>query len=413
MKKKKVRVALRKNRQNRTRANDLTRQFRDNELKGATPPSSDRIRPKGDLSRHRTIVEDGAPDGQQSASEANSDTASRRAIDLSVCLRGRVVRVHGLITMVQSEDGHLHACHIRRLLKSLEIEGRSVVTVGDWVWFRPGTAAGSDGLIEKVESRRGVITRGYRHRQHVIAANVDQVLIVSAFAEPGLKLDLIDRYLVSAEIGGVRPVIVFNKADLVDLATQQWVIGLYVQLGYETIVTSVTDGRGLDRLQELLSAGVTAVTGQSGVGKSSLLNAIQPNLKLKVREVSEWTVEGQTHNHHRRADRARGRRVRRRHPRSQAVRALGNSPWRARGTFHRAPPVHPFLPLSGLFTQSRKRLCRQGGRIPGSNSRRAIRELQEAPSRGAARGGIATPRLPAQPAEPQPPDIVPPSCRSG
>ena len=292
MKKKKVRVALRKNRQNRTRANDLTRRFRDNELKGATPPSSDRIRPKGDLSRHRTIVEDGAPDGQQSASEANSDTASRRAIDLSVCLRGRVVRVHGLITMVQSEDGHLHACHVRRLLKSLEIEGRSVVTVGDWVWFRPGTAAGSDGLIEKVESRQGVITRGYRHRQHVIAANVDQVLIVSAFAEPGLKLNLIDRYLVSAEIGGVRPVIVLNKADLVDLATQQWVIGLYVQLGYETIVSSVTDGRGLDRLQELLSHGVTAVTGQSGVGKSSLLNAIQPNLKLKVREVSEWTAKG-------------------------------------------------------------------------------------------------------------------------
>ena len=110
---------------------------------------------------------------------------------------------------------------------------------------------GADGLIEKVETRRGVITRGYRHRQHIIAANVDQVLVVSAFDEPGLKLNLIDRYLVSAEIGGVRPVIVLNKADLVDLAAHQWVIGLYVQLGYETIVTSVTDGRGLDRLREL------------------------------------------------------------------------------------------------------------------------------------------------------------------
>ena len=180
----------------------------------------------------------------------------------------------------------------RRLLKTLAIEGRSIVTVGDHVWFRPGSATGSDGLIEKVEARRGVITRGYRHRQHIIASNVDQVLIVSALAEPGLKLGLIDRYLVSAEMGGVAALIVLNKSDLVDLAAWQWVIGLYTQLGYETIVTSVSDGRGLDRLRQLLSNGVTAVTGQSGVGKSSLLNIIQPGLNLKVREVSDWTYKG-------------------------------------------------------------------------------------------------------------------------
>ncbi len=292
MSKKKVRVALRKNRQNRTRANDLTRRFLDNELTGAATAASDRVRPKGELSRHRTIMEDSAPEGQDAAPENKSDTSARRSIDLSVCVRGRVVRVHGLISMVRSEDGRTHSCHVRRLLKSLEIEGRSVITVGDWVWLRPGTSAGADGLIEKVESRRGVITRGYRHRQHIIAANVDQVLVVSAFEEPGIKLNLIDRYLVSAEIGGVRPVVVLNKADLVDLAAHQWVIGLYVQLGYETVVTSVTDGRGLERVRELLSTGVTAVTGQSGVGKSSLLNAIQPGLNLKVREVSEWTSKG-------------------------------------------------------------------------------------------------------------------------
>jgi ribosome biogenesis GTPase len=87
-------------------------------------------------------------------------------------------------------------------------------------------------------------------------------------------------------------VVVLNKSDLIDLAAQQWVIGLYALLGYETLVTSATDGRGLDRLRELLSTGVTAVTGQSGVGKSSLLNAIQPGLHLKVREVSEWTAKG-------------------------------------------------------------------------------------------------------------------------
>jgi ribosome biogenesis GTPase / thiamine phosphate phosphatase len=293
VKKKKVRVAFRKNRQARTRSNDLTRKFRDDELTSAATPPIDRIRPKGEMSRHRTITEEVREEGDdQGAATTSPDAASRRAVDPATCLRGRVVRVNGLLSTVRSDDGRTHPCHIRRLLKSLAIEGRSVITVGDQVWFRPGSAAGALGLIEKVEGRRGVITRGYRHRQHIIAANVDQVLIVSALAEPGLKLGLIDRYLVSAEIGGVRAVIVLNKADLVDLATHQWVIGLYTQLGYEIVVTSATDGRGLERLRVLLSTGVTAITGQSGVGKSSLLNAIQPGLNLKVREVSDWTFKG-------------------------------------------------------------------------------------------------------------------------
>jgi ribosome biogenesis GTPase len=220
------------------------------------------------------------------------DPAAQRAIDPSTCIPGRIVRVHGLISMVRADDGRTYSCHVRRLLKSLEIEGRNVVTVGDRVWFRAGGSAGGEGLIEKVETRRGLITRGYRHRQHVIAANVDQVLIVASLAAPALKLGLIDRYLVSAETGGVRPIVVLNKADLVDLASYQWVIGLYSQLGYEVVVSSVCDGRGLQQLGALLRLGVTAVTGQSGVGKSSLLNAIQPGLNLKVREVSDVTTKG-------------------------------------------------------------------------------------------------------------------------
>ncbi len=292
MKKKKVRVALRKNRQTRTRANDLTRRFRDDELTAAAEPAVDRVRPKGELSRHRTIVEEPTTTGHGDESKTNPEASTRRAVDMSACQRGRVIRVHGLLSTVHGDDGRTYSCHVRRLLKSLAIEGRNVLTVGDYVWFRPGSAAGAEGMIEKVEGRRGLITRGYRHRQHIIAANVDQVLVVSALAEPGLKLGLIDRYLVSAEMGGVTPVIIFNKADLVDVAEFQWVIGLYSQLGYETLLTSVADGRGLGRLRELLTSGVTAVTGQSGVGKSPLLNKAQPGLNLKVREVSDWTFKG-------------------------------------------------------------------------------------------------------------------------
>ena len=273
--------------------------------------------------------------------------------------------------MVLGDDGQSYSCHVRRLLKTLAIEGRSVVTVGDHVWFRPGSTAGSEGLIEKVEGRRGVITRGYRHRQHVIAANVDQVLIVSALAEPGLKLGLIDRYLISAEMGGVRPVIVLNKADLVDLADYQWVIGLYVQLGYETVVTSVADGRGSARLGELLSRGVTAVTGQSGVGKSSLLNVVQPGLNLKVREVSDWTFKGK-HTTTTAELITLGPAGSWSTRRAFASSSCGAPARRARWLFRRVPCLHPPLPISRLLTYPRNGVRRQGRPLLGPNPSRQV-----------------------------------------
>ncbi len=294
------------------------------------------------------------------------------------CRTGRVVRVHGLVCVVRDHAGETHSCHVRRLLKSLEIEGRSVVTVGDNVWFRPGDRAGAPGLIEKVEGRRGVITRGYRNRQHTIAANVNQVLIVSAFSEPGIKLGSIDRYLVAAEIGGVRPVVILNKADLVDLGRYAWVIGMYALLGYETLVTSAADGRGLNRLRELLSAGVTAVTGQSGVGKSSLLNAIQPDLNLKVREVSEWTAKGKhaTTTAELIDLEAGGLVVE--HSRAASVRALGYCAGRARGLFYRVPSLHPPLSLSRLLTYTRNGMRGQRRCSLGPDSRQPVRELPQA-----------------------------------
>jgi ribosome biogenesis GTPase len=290
-KKKKVRVAFKKNRQKRRRSNDLTRRYQDDDLVRAEPATAERIRAKGELSRHRTIVEEVVDTGATADTHANEPSA-RRAVDLATCVPGRVVRIHGLVSIVATDDGRETACHVRRLLKTLEIDARNVIAVGDRVWFRPAGVGGEEGLVEKIEPRCGTISRGYRRHKHVLVANVDQLLIVSALAEPGLKLPLIDRYLISAEIGGVRPVIVLNKADLVDPALFQWVIGLYSQLGYETILTSASDGRGIDRLRALVACGTTAFSGQSGVGKSSLLNAMQPGLNLRVREVSDWTLKG-------------------------------------------------------------------------------------------------------------------------
>lgn len=289
-KKKKVRVAFKKNRQKRTRANDLTSRYRQGDLARAEPLSGERVKAKGDLSRHRTILIDTA--SQPGTDPANDESSALPSVDLETCLSGRVVRVHGLISVVETDDGQMFPCHVRRLLKTMAIDGRNIIAVGDRVWFRPAEGGGEEGLIERIEARHGTITRGYRRHRHVIAANVNQILIVSALDEPGLKLPLVDRYLISAETGGVRPVIILNKADLVDATQYQWVVGLYNQLGYETILTSAADGRGTERLRALLSEGTTALSGQSGVGKSSLLNMIQPGLNLRVREVSEWTAKG-------------------------------------------------------------------------------------------------------------------------
>ncbi|MFO0907207.1 MAG: ribosome small subunit-dependent GTPase A [Isosphaeraceae bacterium] len=287
-----MRVAFKKNRQKRTRDNDLTHRYHANELAGPDPASAEHVRAKGELSRYRTIVtdegqtNDAGADGPGTEGEVTPQPGGRPG-NLSSG-PGRSDSWAGLDCRVGRGNLPLP----RALLKTLAIDARNIVTVGDRVWFRPAGGGGDEGLIERIEPRHGTIARGYRRHKHVLVANVDQILIVSAFNEPGLKLPLIDRYLISAEIGGVRPIIVLNKADLVDPSLYQWVVGLYTQLGYETLLTSASDGRGVERLRQIVARGTTAFSGQSGVGKSSLLNAIQPGLNLRVREVSDWTSKG-------------------------------------------------------------------------------------------------------------------------
>jgi ribosome biogenesis GTPase len=147
-------------------------------------------------------------------------------------------------------------------------------------------------VIERVESRRAVLTRKIRGQKHVLVANVDQVLIVASAGDPPLKPSLIDRYLISAAAGGIRPVICINKVDLVDLVELQPVIGTYSQLGYDILATSNRSGIGISRLKFLLTGRETALAGQSGVGKTSLINALEPGLDLKTVEVTTETRQG-------------------------------------------------------------------------------------------------------------------------
>lgn len=282
-KKKKLRAQFRKNQQVRVRRSDWTRQFETHGFEQQDLEQGERVSGKGALTRQRTIV-----------AEDSSADQPQLEVDETNCLRGRVISVYGLISLVETPEGRRYHCATRRLLKSLATDQRHVVAAGDNVVFRPApsTEPIGEGIIERVEPRRGVLSRSSRGRQHVIVANVDQVLIVGSAAEPDLKPHLIDRFLVTAESCGIRPVVVINKVDLVDLADLQPLIGVYAQMGYTVLGVSAATGFGVDRLRRVMQGRHSAVAGQSGVGKSSLLNAVDPDLQLRVREVSRDTQKG-------------------------------------------------------------------------------------------------------------------------
>jgi ribosome biogenesis GTPase len=283
-KKKKTRVELRKNRTKPPRQRGWTRGFQEHGFEEEATKSGERVRAKGDLSRKRTIMQ------EQTDASSGSETAEMPAADPSIHIPGRVLRVHGLSSVVETDDGRQFRCAVRRLLKSLATDERNIVACGDRVWIRP--ALNDEGFIERVEPRHGPLTRASRGREHVLVANVDQLVVVMALAEPALKPHLIDRYLVSAEQGGIAPILCLNKADLVDPADFQPLVGFYSQLGVPTFLTSATTGTGIEQLRKCLRERETVFAGQSGVGKSSLLNAVQPELGLHVREVSETTEKG-------------------------------------------------------------------------------------------------------------------------
>lgn len=279
-KRKKIRVAFRKNRHKRRRDNNLTHQVLDEDTGATDHVSGERISGKGDLSRHRTVMAEEASDGSVVLD-----------VDLSQCQRGRVLSSVGLNSMVQAQDGTVFECTVRRILRTLAHNKRNAVVAGDHVLFqRQGDE--HQAVIERVEPRHGVLSRSSRYREHILVANVDQALIVVSATDPPLKPGLIDRFLISTEKGEVQGIVCINKADLASQADLQPVIGTYAQLGYEVVLTSATTGAGLDRLRSLLRDRETVFSGQSGVGKSSLLNRIQPGLGLKIGEVSTWTGKG-------------------------------------------------------------------------------------------------------------------------
>ncbi len=286
--KRKIRTEFRKNRAVRPRRTDWTRHFQSAEpADEVSPPQTERLSGKGELARKRTVRGELVEDADQPG------FGVRLEVDQAVCRAGRVLAVHGLLSHVQAEDGVVYQCATRRLLKTLSTDQRHVLAAGDRVLFRPvANTDPPEGLIERIEPRRGTISRQSKGRLQVLVTNVDQLAIVASVVETPLKPNLIDRLLVAAEKGGVEPLVCINKIDLCDPARLQPLVGVYAQMGYRVVLTSAVTGFGLERLARALKDRQTVIAGQSGVGKSSLLNAIDPGLKLRVRPVSAETRKG-------------------------------------------------------------------------------------------------------------------------
>ncbi|MCG8649907.1 MAG: GTPase RsgA, partial [Pirellulales bacterium] len=196
----KKRAEFRKKYQGRVRQGDLTRQFTGgDEDRLADVERGERVSGKGDLTRKRTVVGVDQVSGDDGAADTD------RSADL---ISGRVISVHGLKSRVLGQDGQIYDCAVRQVLKSLNIEQRNIVVAGDEVCFRAESTR--DGMIERIQPRRGSISRTSRGQQHVIVANVDYLLIIASAAEPHLKPGLIDRFLLTAQQCEVRPVVVIN-----------------------------------------------------------------------------------------------------------------------------------------------------------------------------------------------------------
>jgi ribosome biogenesis GTPase len=206
---------------------------------------------------------------------------------------GRILRAQSGFFTVLTETGEKIVCRLRGKLKRGPRVG-DIAAIGDRV--RISIHAPGEGMIEEILPReRAIVRMDPRPRgvyRQILLANPDQILFVFACAEPAPRFRMLDRFLVIAERQQVPAIVVANKVDLVGEARARELFGHYEKIGYPVLYTSAKASLGLDALRETLRGKLSALAGPSGVGKSSLLNTIQPGLGLAVREVSDAIKKG-------------------------------------------------------------------------------------------------------------------------
>lgn len=211
--------------------------------------------------------------------------------------KGIVIRSTGSWYDVQSKDGTITKCKFKGKFKIAGIKSTNPIAVGDHVSFIL-LSEENTGLIQKLEPRDNYIIRKstkLSKQTHIIASNIDFAFLVVTINQPRTSTGFIDRFLVTAEAYHIKTVIVFNKADLFSEEDQKQILQLietYETVGYPCLKTSTVSGQGLESLKKLMKDKTSLFSGHSGVGKSALVNAIEPGLQLKTGAISRVHQKG-------------------------------------------------------------------------------------------------------------------------
>ena len=210
----------------------------------------------------------------------------------------RVYKSTGSWYHLKDEAGRMHNARIKGVLKIDGYTSTNPVAVGDLVEIDPDMDAEQTAMITDVLERKNYINRQSpktKHQHHIIAANIDQSVLVATLKEPKTSQGFVDRFLVASEAYHVPAIVLFNKSDLYgkkEMSVFEERKEMYEQAGYTVLFCSVVKQEGLENLEELLKNKLTLFSGHSGVGKSTLINYLMPDLHLRTKDVSEWSGKG-------------------------------------------------------------------------------------------------------------------------
>jgi ribosome biogenesis GTPase len=215
-------------------------------------------------------------------------------------LTGLVYKSTGSWYSVKSEQGDFIECRMKGKFRIKGIKSTNPIAVGDIVDYELEESSDTTtGTIHKIHDRKNYIVRksvNLSHQMHIIASNIDQVFLLITINNPPTTFNFIDRFLVTAEAYGIEAILIFNKIDTLDEVTldeQLYMQHVYEQIGYNCLRVSSTQKKGIEILKEMMVGKVSMFSGHSGVGKSTLVNAMEPSLHLKTTIISEQSKQGQ------------------------------------------------------------------------------------------------------------------------
>jgi ribosome biogenesis GTPase / thiamine phosphate phosphatase len=215
-------------------------------------------------------------------------------------MKGTVYKSTGSWYTVKAEDGLFYECRIKGKFRIQGIKSTNPIAVGDQVLFKLQTKdEKTQGIIHEIEERENYIVRrsvNLSKRTHILASNIDQLFLVITLNNPPTFTSFIDRFLVTAEAYEIKTVLLFNKIDTYnddEILEIKFLADLYRKIGYECLGISAKTGKNLETLKEMMKEKVSIFAGHSGVGKSTLVNALEPGLEIKTKEISEQHLQGQ------------------------------------------------------------------------------------------------------------------------